>query len=75
LTEYRAPVDYSLASLLPGSVSLKNSRNVYQCNGMALDEFAAAVGAEQTSALFAGTQATGEDYVAEAQDSGSDSQI
>ena len=75
LTEYRAPVDYSLASLLPGSVSLKNSRNVYQCNGMALDEFAAAVGAEQTSALFAGTQATGEDYVAEARDSGSDSQI
>jgi hypothetical protein len=75
LTQYRAPVDYSIASLVPGSVSLKTSRNVYQCNGMALDEFAAAVGAEQTSALFAGARATGEDNMAEAQGSGSDSQI
>ncbi len=75
LADYRTPVEYSVVSLAPGSVSLKNARDAFLCNGMALDDFAAAVGAEQTSALFAGSEVAAEDYVADAQDSASDSQI
>ena len=75
LSDYRAPVEYSVASIGTNSTSLRDARNVFECNGMDLDDFASAVGAEKTSALFANAEAAGEDYVAGNETEGTDSQI
>jgi hypothetical protein len=75
LTDYRAPVEYSVASMGTSSSSLRSARNVFECNGMDLDDFAGAVGAEKTSALFANTETAGEDYVAGNDAEAIDSQI
>ncbi|MEP1470553.1 MAG: hypothetical protein ABJK20_10380 [Halieaceae bacterium] len=75
LTDYRAPVEYSVASMGTSSASLRNARNVFECNGMDLDDFAGAVGAEKTSALFADADSTGKEYVAGNEAETADSQI
>ena len=65
LANYRAPRVYSVATLAPSSANLRDARDVYTCNGMSLADFAEAVGAEETAALFASKQGTSEDFVAD----------
>lgn len=67
LSDYRAPRVYSVATLAPSTATLRDARDVYTCNGMSLNEFAKAVGAEETAALLASKEQSSEDLVADAQ--------
>ncbi len=65
LADYRVQSGYSIVALSPGSVRFRDARNGYLCNNMALDKFAAVVGAERTTEMFAGESSAQEDFVAE----------
>ena len=75
LSDYRESNDYSIAVMTSNRALLKDARNAYQCNGMALKEFAGAIGAEKTSALLGNPVTTVEDYVADTRDGAADSNI
>lgn len=70
LADYRIPSAYSVVALAPGSGRLRDARNGYLCNNMALDEFAAAVGAERTTEMLAGESTEQKDLVAESDEVG-----
>ena len=72
LSEHRVAFDYSYANLTPNRRGLSDTRDLYECNGLSLDEFAKRVGADKTAALLEGGQLMDDEYVAETREGKSD---
>lgn len=72
LSEHRAGFDYSYTNLTPNRAGLRDARDLYECNGLSLDEFAKRVGADKTAALLEGGQLMDDEYVAETREAKSD---
>lgn len=68
LAAYRAPFAYSYSHLAPGGAAKRDARNMYECNGLPLRDFAQSVGAERTAAFFDGDRLAEDDYIAGSQE-------